>query len=187
VQTGQYAQPGTILATLVRREPLLLRFNVPASEAAELSPRQICRFRLRDGQQTHEARITHVGHAADPATRMVMIIAEVIGGDREGLRPGAFAEVTIPIGGARAAPVLPQTAVRPTERGFVAYVVEGNLARERVLTLGMRTSDGAVEVKSGIRPGELVVVRGAEALRDNVPVEVEKRTKPDRPSEPLLP
>jgi membrane fusion protein, multidrug efflux system len=183
VQTGQYAQPGTILATLVRREPLLLRFNVPAAEAAELRPRQVCRFRLRDDRQTHEARITHVGHAADPASRMVIVTAEVTGADRAGLRPGAFAEVVVPIGGARAAPVLPQTAVRPTERGFVAFVVEGNEARERVLTLGMRTADGAVEVKSGIKVGELVVVRGAEALRDRAAVEVEKGTQAKGPPE----
>jgi membrane fusion protein, multidrug efflux system len=189
VQTGQYAQPGTVLATLVRREPLLLRFNVPAAEATELKPRQVCRFRLREGSQAHQAVITHVGHAADPASRMVVVTAEVSGADKAGLRPGAFAEVVIPIGGARSAPVLPQTSVRPTERGFVAYVVEGNVARERVLTLGLRTPDGAVEVKSGVRPGELVVVRGAEALRDQAVVEVEKNTRAERrpETESLMP
>ncbi len=188
VQTGQYAQPGTVLATLVQREPLLLRFNVPAPEAAALNARQTCRFKLRDDRTTYEARITHVGHAADPASRMVTVVAEVTGSDRANLRPGAFAEVTVPIGDARAAPVLPQTAVRPTERGFVAYVVEKNVARERVLTLGMRTADGAVEVKSGIRPGELAVVRGGEALRDGVPVEVSKTMDPPRAeAESLMP
>jgi multidrug efflux system membrane fusion protein len=188
VQTGQFAQPGTVLATLVQREPLLLRFNVPGPETAALNPRQICRFKLRDDRTIYEARITHVGHAADPATRMVTIVAEVIGSDRANLRPGAFAEVTVPIGDARAAPVLPQTAVRPTERGFVAYVVEKNVARERVLTLGMRTSDGAVEVKSGIRPGELAVVRGGEALRDGVPVEVSRTAPaPRADAESLMP
>jgi membrane fusion protein, multidrug efflux system len=189
VQTGQYAQPGTVLATLVQREPLLLRFNVAATEAAELRPRQTCRFRLRSDNRTYTATITHVGHAADPASRMVTVTAEVTGGDRAGLRPGAFVEVVVPIGGARASPVLPQTAVRPTERGFVAYVIEGNVARERVLTLGLRTPDGAVEVKTGVRPGELVVVRGAEALRDNAVVEVEKKTQASRPpvGESLMP
>jgi len=29
VQTGQYVQLGTVLATLVQRDPLLLRFQVP--------------------------------------------------------------------------------------------------------------------------------------------------------------
>ena len=48
----------------------------------------------------------------------------------------------------------------------MAFVVEDNVARERILTLGMRTADGSVEVRSGIKAGEIVVVRGAEALRD---------------------
>ncbi len=38
VQTGQYVQVGTVLATLVRRDPLLLRFRVPERDAAQLRP-----------------------------------------------------------------------------------------------------------------------------------------------------
>jgi multidrug efflux system membrane fusion protein len=174
VQTGQYVQPGTVLATLIRRDPLLLRFSVPAPEATSVKSGMVARFVLRDDAQPHEAKITHVAQAADPASRMVTITAEVKGTDRPNLRPGAFAEVTVPVGSTRAAPVLPQTAVRPTERGFVAFVVEGKTARERLLTLGLRTADGSVEAKSGIKPGEILVVRGAEALRDGAVVEVEK-------------
>ena len=58
------------------------------AEAAELRPRQTCRFRLRDDRQAYEAIITHVGHAADPASRMVTITAEVTGADRGGPAPG---------------------------------------------------------------------------------------------------
>jgi multidrug efflux pump subunit AcrA (membrane-fusion protein) len=86
------------------------------------------------------------------------------------LRPGAFAEVTVPVGESSGAPVIPQTAVRPSEKGFLAFVVENGAAVERVLELGLRTADGRVEVKSGVKPGESLVVRGAEALRDGVPV-----------------
>jgi multidrug efflux system membrane fusion protein len=77
------------------------------------------------------------------------------------------------VGTARRAPVIPQTAVRPSERGFLAYVVEDGTARERVLQLGLRTAGGDVEVRSGLAAGERVVVRGAEALRDGVKVRVE--------------
>jgi len=38
VQTGQYVQTGTVLATLVRRDPLLLRFRVPERDAARIKP-----------------------------------------------------------------------------------------------------------------------------------------------------
>jgi multidrug efflux system membrane fusion protein len=186
VQTGQYVQPGSVLATLIRRDPLLLRFSVPAPEATSLHSGMAARFVLRDDAEPHEARITHVAQAADPSSRMVTVTAEIKGSNRPALRPGAFAEVTIAVGSARATPVLPQTAVRPTERGFVAFVVEGKVARERLLTLGLRTTDGAVEAKSGIKPGEILVVRGAEALRDGAQVEVDKSaTTRNNPPEKL--
>jgi multidrug efflux system membrane fusion protein len=180
VQTGQYVQPGTVLATLIRREPLLLRFSVPAPEAASLRAGMIARFNLREGRNAHQARITHVAQAADANSRMVAVTAEVSGNAKEDLRPGAFAEVVVPIASPREAPVLPATAVRPTERGFVAFVVENGIAKEKILTLGLRTSDGAVEVKSGIQPGEMVVVRGAEALREGAAVQVEKETETEK-------
>jgi len=170
VQTGQYVQPGTVLATLVRRDPLLLRFSVPGPEAAALAPKMAVRFRLRGDQAGYQAAITHVAQAANATSRMVAVTAEVNSEDRAGLRPGAFVEVTVPVAAPAPTPVLPQTAVRPTERGFVAYVVENGVARERLLTLGLRTPEGDMEIKSGVKPGELAVIRGGEALFDGAEV-----------------
>jgi len=137
------------------------------------------RFRVRGEEVDHQAVITHVAQAANTTSRMVPVTAEVKGEDQAELRPGAFVQVTVPVAAPTPAPVLPQTAVRPTERGFVAYVVENGVARERVLTLGLRTPDGDMEIKSGVKPGELAVIRGGEALFDGAAV-VED-TKADGP------
>lgn len=169
VQTGRYVQPGTLLATLVRREPLLLRFQVPEGDAERLRPGMEARFRVAQASREGSARIIHVADAAREDTRMVEVTAEVLRPD-PALRPGSFAEVGVPVGSAVLRPVIPQTAVRPSERGFLAFVVEGGKARERVLELGLRTVDGLVEVKSGLAPAESLVVRGAEALRDGAAV-----------------
>jgi multidrug efflux system membrane fusion protein len=169
VQTGQYVQVGTILATLVRRDPLLLRFRVSERDAARMRPGMKVTFRIREDSKIYEAAIVFIAGAADEGTRMVAIAAEVrnAGGS---VRPGSFAEITVPVSAARNAPVIPQTAVRPSERGFIAYVVEGDKAVERVLNLGMRTIEGQVEVLSGLKLGETLVIRGAEALRDGATV-----------------
>jgi multidrug efflux system membrane fusion protein len=173
VETGSYVQPGAVVATLVRRDPLLLRFRVPESDAAALVPGQTARFRLRGARdQEHRAEIALVGAAADPADRMVEVTARVADTGGAELRPGAFAEVTVPVGTPRPAPVIPQTAIRPSEKGFLAYVVEGEVARERVLELGLRTADGRVEVRDGLAVGEQLVVRGAEALAEGAGVTV---------------
>jgi len=174
VQTGQYVQVGMVLATLIRRDPLLLRFSVPERSAAEIRPGQPANFKVRDNEKEYASKIVHVAAAADEGTRMVAITAEIRDTSDMALRPGAFAEITIPVSASRTAPVIPQTAIRPSERGFIAYVIENGLAVERTLSIGMRTADGQAEVLSGVVPGEMLVVRGAEALRQGAPVRVMK-------------
>jgi multidrug efflux system membrane fusion protein len=170
VQTGQYVQVGTVMATLVRRDPLLLRFRVPERDASRLRPGMPANFKMRDDAREFSSKIVHVADAADEVSRMLPITAEIIDSRDPVLRPGAFAEITIPVSTARSSPVIPQIAIRPSERGFIAFVVENETAVERVLTLGMRTADGQAEVLSGLKAGDILVVRGAEALRNGVPV-----------------
>jgi multidrug efflux system membrane fusion protein len=169
VETGQYVQPGSVIATLLRREPLLLRFTVAESDASSLRDGMQAQFTVQDSPRTFGATITLVGGAAEESSRMVAVTARIDDPERGQLRPGQFAEVSVPVGRADR-PVVPETAIRPSERGFLAYVVEADTARVRVLKLGMRTADGRVEVREGLAPGETLVVRGAEALRDGAAV-----------------
>ncbi|QRK14068.1 efflux RND transporter periplasmic adaptor subunit [Archangium violaceum] len=184
VQTGQYVQPGTVLATLLRRDPLLLRFTVAESDVGRLKTGMPARFTVRSDGRTYTGRISYVADAADPASRMVKVTAEVSGPEAKALRPGAFATVSVPVETARGAPVIPQTAVRPSERGFLTFVVRDGKARERVVELGLRTADGLVEVREGLEPGEQLVVRGGEALKDGAAVRIAEGPKPSFTGEP---
>jgi RND family efflux transporter MFP subunit len=173
VETGQYVQAGTVLATLLQRDPLLLRFQVTTQDAARLKPTLPVTFTLRESTRVYDAKITLVAAAADPKSHLVSVTAEV--DDREHkfwVRPGAFAEVKILVGAARAVPLIPQIAVRPSERGFLVYVVENGIAKEKILKLGMHSEDGRVEVKDGLSAGETLVLRGAEPLSDGAKVRV---------------
>ncbi|HOI44123.1 MAG TPA: efflux RND transporter periplasmic adaptor subunit [Candidatus Aminicenantes bacterium] len=172
VQTGQYVQTGTVLATLVRRDPLLLRFKVPERDASQFSTGLAANFKVRNNDKEFSARIIHVAASADQETRLVDVTAEINDPKDGALRPGSFAEIVVPVRSARTAPVIPQTAIRPSERGFLAFVVEDGKAVERILNIGMRTADGLVEVLSGVNAGETLVVRGAEALRTGVAVRI---------------
>lgn len=185
VQTGQYVQAGAELGTMLRRDPLLLRFRVPEAEAGRLTPTMAVSFTVTGEVRAWSGVITHVAAAADAQSRLVAVVARVDDAERERLRPGAFAQVSIPIGMPKPAIVVPQTAVRPSEKGFVAFVVEQadgkTVARERVLKLGMRTDDRQVEVRSGLAAGEHLVVTGAEALKADSEVLLETG-KPANPA-----
>lgn len=172
VQTGQFVQTGTVLATLVRRDPLLLRFRVPERDASRIKPGQQARFRVREDEREFTAKVVHVAESADGTSRLVDITANIDDPSDRTLRPGSFAEITVPVASASEAPVIPVAAVRPSERGFLAYIIEGDKAVERILTLGMRSADGMVEVLSGLSGGESIVVRGSEALSNGVSVRI---------------
>ncbi len=70
--------------------------------------------------------------------------------------------------------MIPRAATRATDHGYVVYVVEGGAAIEKIVTLGMNTKDGWVEVRNGLAPGELLVVRGVEALTNGAMVKASK-------------
>jgi RND family efflux transporter MFP subunit len=178
VQTGQFVEAGAVLATLLRREPLLLKCEVPEQDAARLRPGMKATFRVSGSATEHRAVLTHVAGAASTTSRMVAVIGQVEEATPGLLRPGSFAEVQLRTGDRAEAPAIPQTAIRPSERGFLAFVVEGEVARERVLTLGMRTEDGRVEVRTGLKPGERLVVRGAEGLKDGAKVRLDAGPAP---------
>jgi RND family efflux transporter MFP subunit len=175
VETGQYVQAGYTMATLLRNDPMLLRFNVEPADAPRIKQGMTASFTMRETQRTFRAKITLTAGSADATTHLVPVTAEVTDDEhRYWLRPGSFCDVTVDVGGTRESPVVPRTAVRATDHGYVAYVVDGDTAHERALTLGMNTKDGWVEVRSGLKATERLVVQGAQPLVEGSKVRVEK-------------
>jgi len=196
VETGQYVQAGYVMATLLQSKPLLLRFQVEPLEAPRLKVGMTAAFTMRETLRTFSAKITLIAAAADPTTHMVSVTGEVVDeGHNYWLRPGSFCDVSVEIGGQREAVTIPRLAARATDHGYVAYVIDKDVAKERVLALGMSTQDGWVEVRSGLSAGDVLVVRGAEALTDGAKVKAttitpeallkaEAASAPKKPSAP---
>jgi RND family efflux transporter MFP subunit len=177
VETGQYVQAGYVMATLLRSEPMLLRFQVEPQDAPRLKLGMNAEFTMRETSRKFAAHITLIAGSADAVTHMVPITGEVVDeGHKYWLRPGSFCDVSVTIDATREAPLIPRLAARATDHGYVAYVVDGDVAHERKLSLGMSTKDGWVEVKSGLAAGDLLVVRGAEALSEGAKVRPNKVT-----------
>jgi RND family efflux transporter MFP subunit len=177
VETGQYVQAGYVMATLLRSDPMLLHFQVEPDDAPRLKPGMLATFRMRETDRTFTAKISLVSGAADIVTHMIGVTGEVLETEHKfWLRPGSFCDVSVNVGASRDAPLIPRSAARATDHGYVAFVIENDVAKERPLNLGMSTKDGWVEVRSGLKAGEMLVVRGAEPLSTGAHVKANKVT-----------
>jgi RND family efflux transporter MFP subunit len=171
VETGQFVKAGDVLATLVDTSRLRLRFKVSERESLRSREGDSVRFRVGAlGDHDFEGRIYHVAEMADPGTRQVEVLVWV---KNPGvLKPGFFAEVTLATESRQGAVVVPEAAIQASEKGFVVYAVEGGKAVLRPVEIGLRTGDGMVEVLSGLKGGESVVVEGSDRLRDGIELQV---------------
>jgi membrane fusion protein, multidrug efflux system len=177
VDTGQYLQPGAVLATLLQRDPLLLKFQVTEQDAPRLKPGMPVNISMRESANTYQAAINLVAGSADPTSHLVQITALIDDKDHKyWLRPGAFCDVSIPVGGTRPAAVVPEGAIRASENGFIAFVIQGTIAKQRVVTEGMHTPGGLVEITTGLNAGDLLVLVGAEPLSDGSTVKIAEKT-----------
>jgi multidrug efflux system membrane fusion protein len=136
-------------------------------------------------------RLFYLSTIANPDTHMFESKSQLLAPGQGGkLQPGYTARIRFPLRSNLDACVVPEESVRPNERGFVAFVPvqKANrtgqnewIAQARVLELGYR-EPGWVEVKNGLKPGETIVRRGAEALEDGTPIQFQQS-----PGDPALP
>ena len=94
------------------------------------------------------------------------------------LRPGQFGKVRFVADMKKGAMVIPQEAVNELQGGYqVAVVDQNNKASIRPVKMGERI--GAMwEVNDGLKPGDRVIVQGAQKVREGSPVKVKEWTPP---------
>jgi multidrug efflux system membrane fusion protein len=172
VDTGAFVRTGTVIAALVDLTRLRLRFKVSETESLSASKGQAPTFTVAaTGNQVYTAQIYHVGQVADPTSRQVEVLAWVRNPGT--LKPGFFAEVTLPSGSRKDATVVPETAIQASDRGFVAYAIVDGKAQVRQVEIGLRTGGGDVEILSGLKPGETIVYEGSDRIANGVSVTTE--------------
>ena len=169
VDTGTFVRTGASIAALVDLSRLRLRFRVSETESLHAQKGQVAKFKVAaTGDRDFTATIYHVGQVADPTSRQVEVMAWV---QNPGvLKPGFFAEVTLPSESKKDAIVVPETAIQASDRGFVAFVIVDGKAVVRQVEIGPRTGGGEVEILTGLNPGETIVFEGSDRISNGTAV-----------------
>lgn len=117
--------------------------------------------------RTFSAKVTSMGNVVDEATRAVPLLA--VAENKEGiLKPGMFVEVEIPASDVAEVLSVPNAAI--VEHGGESYVfvqTGPTTFERRKVEVGRRQSD-RVQVISGLKGGEQVVIEGAFALKSEM-------------------
>jgi len=177
VAAGQYVKVGDPVATLIDVGKLRLRFTVGEAESVQLAIGRKVTFRVKAyAAREFQAELFHVDAVADATTRMVECLATVAAPDA-GLRPGFFAEVSVPAAKSGDTIVVPEGSLLATEKGFVGWVVVGGKASQRPVKIGLHTKVGGIEILEGLAAGDVLVVNGAQSLQEGAPVQVVDEAK----------
>ena len=117
----------------------------------------------------HEGKLEFVDNQLDTRTGSVRMRATFENKDR-GMAPGLFARVQIGGGSAKPALLISDRAVGTDQsRKFVFVVGKDSKAEYREVTLGP-VVDGLRVVRTGLKPGEKIVVNGLQRVRPGAPI-----------------
>lgn len=163
VSLGDYVNTSTKLVTLRTVNPQRATFRVPERYTAELRRGQSVEFSVAAlPNRTFTGEVEFVDPVVELPARTILVKALVPNGNRL-LHAGMFIEARVATDIRPGAVVIPEDAVLPLQNANVVWVAADGKADRREVTLGVRTP-GFVEVRAGVRSGELVVVGGAERL-----------------------
>ena len=171
ITVGKHVRPGDTIFTLTDFDPLIARIFLPERDVIKLQEGRAVRLTLRAASDvTFKGRIRQISPVVDTSTGTVKVTVEAIQPPAV-VRPGAFVTVDIIRETKDAATRIPRTAVIRELREAHVFITDGKVAKRRDVTLGIEEGD-YVEVLSGVKPGEKIIIAGQGALKNDAPVKV---------------
>jgi len=162
VEVGSMAVPGRTLMRVEDNSSFRLDVSVDEKLSGRLEPGMNVYADVEALGKRIDGRVTEVVPAVDPGTRSFLV---KIGLDGEGLKSGLYASVRIPAGRREALLIPPSAIVRKGQLEGV-YTVNGEgVATYRLVRTG-NEYDGRLEVLSGLKDGDVVIVEGADRAAD---------------------
>jgi len=169
VSVGDYVQAGADLVEVVRLDPLEIELRAPETVLANLAVGQKVLFGVdafRD--ERFNATVTAISPIVELGGRSVALRARFDNPDSK-LRPGMSARVRIEMESNARALLVPEQAIVPMGEQKNVYTVVQGKAKLVPVTIGMRVP-GQVEVTSGLKDGDTVIVAGIQKIGDGAPV-----------------
>jgi RND family efflux transporter MFP subunit len=175
VSVGEYVQPSTAVATLLKLDPLRLQLTIPGVQAGQISLGQRVAARVDAfPDRWFDGIVTAINPSISAESRSFTVEARVPNRDAT-LKPGMFAVAAVDQGRTQRALIVPRAAVVEdvNTNSFRLFVIDDqNRARLRIVQLAARQQGETVRILTGIKEGERVATSNLADLYDGAQVTI---------------
>ena len=166
------------LVVITQLQPTTVIFPIPEDSLPQVlarlktgEPLPVEAYDREMGRRLAVGRLLTVDNQIDPATGTVRLKA-IFANEKNELFPNQFVNARLLVEVRRGATVVPASAIQRGPQGIFVYVVKPDrTATVRPISVG-EIQGGEASVKTGLSPGDLVVVDGADRLREGSRVEL---------------
>lgn len=158
-------EPIRVVYSISERDLIALQKALAGTSEGKESPLLDVRIRLPNGEMYPEVgKVDFIDNEVDPSTGTIAVRAVFQNRDHT-LRPGEYVDVLVGQAKPQKMVVIPQKAVLVDLQGYFVLVVDKeNRVRRRRVKVGPQVgTDWAI--KSGLSPGEKVIVEGIQKVR----------------------
>lgn len=168
----------TQLVTLTQTRPIAVTFSIPEKYLEQVRPAIRAGGSLpvlvlaADGEKTvASGQVRFLSNQIDSATGSVELKA-IFANDDERLFPNQYVKVQLRLGLLKNAVIAPQAAIQLSDAGSYVYLVDSNnVVHRQSVSTGPSDGQGGIVVNQGLQPGQRVVTRGVDRLRDGAKVQ----------------
>src|SRR6266480_1912921 len=174
IYEGEMASAGTPLLTVMDVSRVVVRANIPQNQARLLKVGNDATVNQTDGADQVAGKVIVVSPAVDANSTTLQVWVQMAnpGGH---LKPGVSVHTSIVAETLTNAIIVPPAALLPSAEGETVLMVVGadSVAHERKVEVGVREPD-KVQILSGVKPEEKVIIVGGVGLEDGNKVRIEK-------------
>ncbi|MEQ8413714.1 MAG: efflux RND transporter periplasmic adaptor subunit [Imperialibacter sp.] len=168
---GVRIDQGQELFKVMEYEHLLMDVKLPEKHLPEVTLNQLVQITNYNlATDTIIGRISQISPVIDTETRTFQSVLQ-INNDKKLLRPGMFIKAAILSEQRDSTIVIPKETIISRQDGKVVFTVENGIATEKKITTGLENQD-VIEVISGLKLNDRLVVTGFETLRNKSKVSV---------------
>ena len=176
-----HATDTTGIVVITQLQPITVIFTLPEDNIGAVVDRLgrgerlvVDAYDRAQQRKLASGSLVTIDNQIDTTTGTVKLRAEFPNTDRR-LFPNQFVNARLNLGVARGATAVPVAAIQRTATGAFVYVVTQNhTVQARPVIVGITDGD-QVQVTNGLAPGDVVVVDGADRIRDGSLVDARLR------------